>query len=539
MGAGGMMRYGRLPKFKWLSAPVLVAAFLVAVEPVIFALDPFLITTATANISSQLSDRIAAPFYGYASDQPNQVSLGTRQVTVLLLDDETIAGIDNEPPMELFEEHEFYLNILKFKPRLLISDRLHAFEQDLLGDIAATIRAGAEANGSHFLIAGAADGGRQATRSIRENLDVTPIIHSAVDKTYPLMLPRPAAEADSARGASGGPVPNLALKAVIDACGPEWAPASGLKGCRELERLKASAPGDAAHIAYGSLGSDAWFAAEEPLKGIRAQMLEAARVRTAERLAREAASSDQTPGGAADVEAFLADDKLVPSIACRTFAPGLSGRFGAIAAEVAGALSPIFQSQGGSRACPYPLTLTRYELADLPNPAYAPFYEAALRDKIVFIGFQSDRPLDRTPELDGRDASIFAHAMMTINLLDHGADHMAPAGDLAPLAAWLFGWDNLNALNVQLDFVAESSVTITLILIFFLIMQRARATGRDMRRGFDAQMVVLWYGLFGIVAFVANVFTFWAFGWPGFNWVGSLVYTEGVRLIAMRLLRSA
>lgn len=507
--------------FRWLMGASVIGGLL-AIEPVVFALDPFLITTATSTISSSLTDRITAPFYGYEPDRPDNVSLGTKNVVVLLLDDETIAQMDGvQPPLDQVEEYEFYLNILNFEPHLVVSDRLHAFDLEGLADYMTDVRETAAAAGVGFLMAGASDGGRRASSSITDNLEVSPVIHSGVDKTYQLVLEEASAQTGSSLDnvvalASAGltqaagpaqPEANLALQVLRRACRPGWAPAGALRGCREIGAFDQLAPGASAHIQYGSLNREAWFLSED------------------------AATPARPPKETSAVQSEGDEDES----GCRTFESDFWSRSRETFAQLLSAASPLLSTSQIDRDCPYPLTLTRHELADIANAEYADFYRAALSDKIVFIGFKSDRPLDLVPILNGRDASIYAHAMMTINLLDHGADHIKPSDDLGqPLAQW-FDVQNFRNLNIQRDFMIESSVTLSLVAMYFLVMRRA--SRHEKKRGFNTRMFLLWYAMFGVVAILGNVVAFRLFDWPGFNWVGSLVYTEGMRLFALRLIR--
>ena len=486
---------------KWIYGPIAILALLI-LEPILFALDPFLITTATSSISSRLTDQISAPFYGYDADEPFHVSGGTQSVVVLLLDDETIDGmVGVDAPMELQEEWEFYISVLGFKPRLVVSDRLHAFDKPHLDTQMALLSQLARDFGSEFLIAGAGDGGRRAHENVRRHLDVSPVIHSGFDKTYPLMVENPADRSSE---------PNLALKALIKACGPGWGRGAALPGCRDIDRLKSLPAGAAAHIQYGSLSRSAWFLRDQ---GIRVSQVSGGRRKT-----------------------------------CREFEADRWSRARETAAQMLSAITPLFSASALDEACPYPLTLSGDELADIANEDFVEFYRAALEDKIVFIGFKSDRPLDLTPILSGRDASIYAHAMMTINLLDQGVDRIEPATDLGAVFAETFGAKNLGNLNVQQDWVIESAVTILMVgayfIMYFTLIRDSKADRRrrearlrmEQDAGFDTQMFLIWYGLFAIFVSGGLWFSYSVLSWPGFNWVGSLVYTEGMRVLVLRQL---
>lgn len=516
-GAGGsdaaqtqsaVRRPERRARRSWFFWPLFL--LLAAAEPFFLAMDPLGVTTATNTVSNAIANRVAAPLYGYAPEEPDAqyVALSTRSVAVVLIDDRALDTLNVVYPLDYFYQLEMFSRILQFKPRAVFVDLLYSYDRGGLGDMAQLLKEEADHQGAPMVFASANGtvpwAAAETSPAISERFRTAAARVLLDEPVYPLwheVYIGGAAETEGARPK----VPGVALTMLQTACAEtgSWGARAGQAGCRDLDSLESAVRADRPPLAlrYGSLSQEAWQP-QGDLVGFRG-------------------------------EAFAAKAKALDD-GCRHFPPDGEGRYQEALARFLGSLRP-FRKGETPLACAYTLTIPLEQLMDASDQSNR-YLQEALANKIVFVGTAIVGAHDRVPILDAHGPGVYAHAMATDNLLLFGEDYLRPPPNFGLNKILDLSAIGLGEFDLQQDSMLEVATSVIIMLSAALIAPRAARwmrAGNPKLRGFAVSL--LWILIITLVTALALWFVTTALRWPAHNWVGAIFYAFGSRRLLLAL----
>lgn len=486
----------------------LISVIIVLLEPIVLLIDPLGFSSAADDVSGRIIARVAAPFYGYAADDPTGVSPATRDIVVVLIDDDTVAQRETYWPLPYEDQADIYKKILRYAPAFVFADIIYTYDRGGLEAMMTDVKSFAERRTTLASIDPNRPGlilgtiGEAVSWSNSETLDFvrasfdTALVSSAqADNVYPL-YGRMKGDAETSALHPTAAVAMLEAACLIDA---QRATPRNYRGCApgHLSRIQDAANPDSTEkstlrISWGSLSPRYW----EPLPDY--DMSDPAQVAELREKAR----------------------------GCRFFEPTFTGRATEALRQLGWSFLPQLSDEARTN-CPYALTVPATYL-DANNPEMRAYLKEVFRDKFVIIGQSVVGALDRVEILDSEGPGVFTHAMALDNLLTQGADFARPPVEFDTV----FGYSSVAGLPLSTIGLSSSSVLELLILMtlaLILYNTREQVAERFARtiplRGVRAVVSVLyWFGVTAAVAFIFITLASVIFEWPAPNWLAIILY---------------
>ncbi len=492
------------PGDKWTDEPWIGAApkrasvwlrvaFVAIIELLFILLDPLGLSTATREVSSRIADRVAAPFYGFKADEPDNqyVASSTRAVVVVLIDDRALATLKSSWPIPYETQISLFTRLLSFQPRAVFVDLLYAHDRGDLALMAEFVKAEAEAettaaakgiDPTGVLFAASAGPYARAHPAIAEAFTLADVSYDLQSLSYDIVGP------DARAPDEDGEAPRTAafeLFRIGCALGPFPGDADLPPGCASVERVFDGSEARKLSIRWGNLTPDVW----EPMGDLR-QAVGMARFK-------EAARAERQKDG------------------CRHFEPSREGRLEESFEQAVGSFSPL-PPKRLSPSCAYTLTIPAEELLR-DTPEMRAYLEAALKDKLVLVGSAVAAAYDVAPILGTWGPGVYRHAMALDNLLLFGADHYRTPPLLDPYLP-----DALKGIDLRADALLEIALLAVLAPLFFLIERYAggwASRGLLRRITLDVCLLVIAAPIIGLALWGAAVWLHW----PPYGWIGALL----------------